>query len=111
VKGDKGRVLDKAKDYGIELGKYSLDALKDEGSSSLKNTGVDAAKAYIDVSKAAFAYNDAIEKITDELLSNQEATASQHASLKVMLLRQARSLQAKIDEIQDLLSSCNIQLA
>lgn len=111
VKNDKQRVKDKAIDYGIEIGKYSLDGLKESASTELGKSGASAAKAYLEISKATFSYNEALEKIADELLENREDTASQFTSQKVMLLRLARNLQSKIDELQALLTSCGIELS
>ncbi|MFL5296486.1 MAG: hypothetical protein ACJ798_08915 [Phenylobacterium sp.] len=111
VKQDKQRVVDKSVDYGVEMAKYSLDVLKEDASSNLGKSGAGAAKAYVELSKATFSYNEALEKIFDDLLADRESTASQYTSQKVMLLRLARGLQAKIDEVQGLLTSCGIELA
>jgi hypothetical protein len=100
MNGDKKSVQKSAIEYGVELGRFSLDALELEKQN-----------AFVGIASEAFNYKQTLDELFDEALAMKEESSMRYVNTKAQFQRFGKKFQAKIDELQDFIRTCEAELA
>lgn len=95
LNSDKEGLEKSAAEYFIELGKFTLDSLERKKQ-----------KAFVDIAKEAFEYNEKVGAAFDELLDSQLENSERFERSKATLKMQARKISSKINDLDDFIQSC-----
>ena len=99
LNGDTEGVVKSAAEYSADLHATLADIIK------WKKT-----EAFIKIAKSGFVYNEALGKAFEELVDNDLDTSLRYLSQRNNIAAQARRLSQKIEELESLLLSCEVEL-
>lgn len=100
MNADSKQIKKSAVEYGVELAKYTLDELEKE-----------QAKRFVAIAKEAFDFNENIGDAIDDYYKSRDESIQRYFDLKTTLVRQARQVQKKIDDLKGFLDSCSRPIA
>lgn len=75
-----------------------------------RNAGVKKVSAFAKIAKDAFEYNEKIGDAFEDMLHASLETQERYLTLKSTLTHQARMLAARIDDLNDFITSCEAEI-